>query len=57
MLPEASTTKLPEPAIAPDQVGLLAPEAAPILDAMARLLARQVVAEIATKSASQEPSP
>ena len=57
MLPEASTTKLPEPAIAPDQVGLLVPEAAPVLDAMARLLARQVVAEIATKSASQEPSP
>jgi hypothetical protein len=57
MLPEASTTKLPEPAIAPDRVAMLVPEAAPVLDAMARLLARQVVAEIATKSASQEPSP
>jgi hypothetical protein len=53
---EPSTAKLPEPAIALDRTPLSAREAAPVLDALARLLARHVVAEITAKSDSLEPS-
>lgn len=44
-----------EPAIAPVEVSLSMSQAAPVLDALARLLARHVIAEITTKSPSQEP--
>ena len=46
-----------DPAIAPDEVPLSVLLAEPVLDALARLLARHVISEITTKSPSQEPLP
>ncbi len=46
-----------EPATTSDVVTSAGLQAEPILDALARLLARHVIAEITAKSPSQEPLP
>ncbi len=46
-----------EPALAPGGVPLSVLQAVPVLDALARLLARHVISEITTKPVSQEPQP